>query len=133
MFPALAILLNLAAGTTLAVVGSRQLKPGVRHTRAGAIAIAAMPLASAAVLLLYVSGEDDYRGTGQSRWDAYDGLSGPRGTLFVVSIASMLTCFVGLVHAQRARRERFLQLVSFFGGLASILVVTASLVSFSGH
>ena len=90
------LLASLAIAAALLVVASSRLREGLAR-RWGALA--ALPLLIALLLILYVFGEDSYRGNGISRWDAYHSPGGALGPMFVLSIALLCACAGLLLYA----------------------------------
>lgn len=94
-------------------------------------AVAALPLGAAALLAVYVFGEDDYRGSGISRWDAYRSPGGALGTMFVVSVAAMAAAAALLVYAARRGRQRVFRATAFAAGAVSIVLLIPTTIGFT--
>jgi tellurite resistance protein TehA-like permease len=73
-------------------------------------------------LVVYVAGEDDYRGNGISRWDAYDA-----HTVTVIAIAGSLA--VGICALVAERRRALVRLAGLFGAGAALLFGMAYLAN----
>lgn len=129
--PVLALLANLAVGVLLIVVSSSPRITNVPGRRSAALA--ALPLLTAAVLGVYVSGEDSYRGNGISRWDAYRSPGGALGSMFLLSVGLMVACAAGLAYAGLGAKVRLFRVVAFAGGLTSLTLLTATIVGFSAN
>jgi hypothetical protein len=123
------LLENLVAGLLL-LVASRRLR---FLSGRGAILLAALPLVNAALLAVFVFGEDSYRGNGISRWDAYRSPGGALGSMFVLSVASMLVCAAALAYAGRGGKEHLARRAALAGGLVAETLVTATIVGFTAN
>jgi len=97
------------------------------------VTLASLPLLIAAVLSVYVFGEDSYRGNGISRWDAYRSPGGALGSMFVLSVALMAVCAAGLVYAGLGAKERLFRVAAFAGGLTSLILLTATIIGFTAN
>ena len=89
-----------------------------------------MPLATAALLVAYVLSEDDYRGGGISRWDAYASPGGGLATLFWVTLAVLTVGGLLLVYAARRDRGLF-AFTAIVLGIAMLLLVIPTTLGFS--
>ena len=126
----LVLLANLV--TAVVLVGAAVVFVFRRPSRASWL-LAAFPLAMAVLLCVYVFGEDDYRDTGISRWDAYRSPGGALGPMFVLSVALLTTCAVLIVVATRRGDERLSFAASLLGGLGSFGLVTATIIGFTAN
>ena len=92
MPPGFVLLANLAVGALLVAVAgtSRLARVPVRRS----LSLASLPLLIAAVLSVYVFGDDNYRGNGISR--SQGGARGALGSMFVLTVALMAVCAAGL-------------------------------------
>jgi hypothetical protein len=122
------LLASLGVAATLLVVAGFRLRQGLAHSWA---ALAALPLLVALLLILYVFGEDSYRGNGISRWDAYRSPGGALGPMFVLSIVLLCACAGLLLFAGIRGRARLLRASALAGGLVSATLVTATVLGFS--
>ena len=124
------ILLDLAAAAALVLAAEYALK--TRELARPAAAFAAAPLACAALLGVYVLSEDDYRGSGISRWDAY---TSPGGALAAMTYASVtILSLGGLLLAYSARRDRRLfAYTAIVLALALLLLVIPTTIGFSNN
>lgn len=122
------LLASLAIAAALLVVASSRLREGLAR-RWGALA--ALPLLIALLLILYVFGEDSYRGNGISRWDAYHSPGGALGPMFVLSIALLCACAGLLLYAGLRGRARLLRASALAGGLVSATLVTTTILGFT--
>ena len=95
--------------------------------------VAVLPLLTAALLAAYVFGEDDYRGNGISRWDAYRSPGGALGPMFVLSVALMVACAGGLVYAGLRRKEPLFRATALVGGITSVVLITATIIGFTAN
>ncbi len=82
---------------------------------------------------MYVFGEDSYGGNGTSRWEAYRSPGGALGPMFVLSVAVMVFCAVLLVYAGVGRRERLFRVTASTCGVASLLLLPATTIGFTGN
>ena len=131
MPPGFVLLANLAVGVLLvAVAGTSRL---ARRLVRRSVTLASLPLLLAAVLSVYVFGEDSYRGNGISRWDAYRSPGGALGSMFVLSVALMAVCAAGLVYAGLGAKERLFRVAAFAGGLTSLILLTATIIGFTAN
>jgi hypothetical protein len=120
----------LASAGLLVIAGNRRLLHVLARRSA---ALAALPLVTAVLLIVYVFGEDSYRGNGISRWNAYRSPGGALGPMFVASVGFMVVCAALLVYAGLRGRGRLLRLAAFVGGLASLVLVPATIIGFSSN
>jgi hypothetical protein len=121
-FPVLAA--SLAAAVALGVAAS--LRP-----RRFSPAAALVPLALAALLVVYVLMDDTYRDDGTSRWDAYRSPGGALGPLFVASVALLAACAAALAGTGLSHRARAFRLTALLGALVVFLVVLPTVAGFS--
>jgi hypothetical protein len=128
------VLANVVVGAVL-LAASLALRdaPHRRLARAGAV-LGGLSLAPAALLVVYVFGEDSYRGNGITRWQAYRSPSGGAlGEMFVLSVASMCACAALLVYAGLRGRGRLACGTALGGGLASLVLLTATTIGFTAN
>lgn len=85
------------------------------------------------MLVVYVFGDDSYRGDGTSRWDAYRSAGGALGPMFVLSVVLMTVCAALLVHAGLRNRARELRVTAFAGGLTALVLLTATIIGFTSN
>jgi cytochrome bd-type quinol oxidase subunit 2 len=124
-----ALLATLLVGAALLLVAvSDRLARSVSRYAPG---LAVLPLLTAALLSVYVFGEDSYRGNGVSRWDAYRSPGGALGAMYVLAVALMAVCAAVLVYAGLQRRERLLRLTALGGAIVALVLVPATIVGFS--
>jgi integral membrane sensor domain MASE1 len=129
MTPGLVLVANGVIG--VALVGAGGVDRLVRIRRSALLAC--LPLAAAGVLILYVFGEDSYRRNGTSRWDAYRSPGGALGSMFVLSVALLVACGAALAYAGVQGRERVFRVAAVTSGLASLILVTATVIGFSSN
>lgn len=122
------LLASLAIAAALLVVAGSRLREGLAR---GWGTLAALPLLIALLLILYVFGEDSYRGNGISRWDAYRSPGGALGPMFVLSLALLCACAGLLLYAGLRGRARLLRASALAGGLVSATLVTATILGFT--
>jgi len=108
--PGVVLVISVLAGAGLLVIAGNGRLEHVLSRRSAALA--ALPLVTAVLLIVYVFGEDSYRGNGISLWNAY---RSPGGAL-------------GPMYAGLRGRGRLLRLTAFVGGLASLVLVTATII-----
>jgi hypothetical protein len=96
-------------------------------------AVAALPLVAGALLAVYVFGEDDYRGGGISRWDAYRSPGGALGTMFVASIVAMLGAAALLAYAARRGRLGLFRAIALATAAVAILLLIPTTVGFTAN
>jgi hypothetical protein len=95
-----------------------------------AIGFAVLPFVSALLLVWYVLSEDDYRGGGISRWDAYTKPGGGLVVMFWASLAVLIGG--GLLLAWSSRRDRRLfAFTSIVLGIALLLLVIPTTIGFA--
>jgi hypothetical protein len=90
-----------------------------------------LPLLAAALLAVYVFGEDSYRGGGVSRWDAYRSPGGALGPMFVLSLGLMTLSAALLVFAALRRDASLLRLSAFGAGVTAVFLLNATVLGFS--
>ena len=88
-------LVVIAADVLVALCGALLLIAGAPPRSAGAWLLPALALASVALLVAFVFGEDSYRGNGVSRWEAYRTPGGALGPMFFATVV-LLTLAAGL-------------------------------------
>lgn len=105
---------------------------GLTRSRSRLLATsAALPLFAAGLLAAYVFGEDDYRRSGVSRWDAYRSPGGALGPMFVLSIALMIVFAALLAYAGLRGRDGLLRVVAAAAGVTALFLLTATYLGFS--
>jgi hypothetical protein len=129
--PGFVLLVSVLVGAVLLVIaGNGRL---VQMLSRRSAALAALPLVTGVLLTVYVFGEDSYRGNGISRWDAYRSPGGALGPMFVASVVLMVVCAALLLYAGLRGRGRLLRLTALVGGLASLVLVTATIIGFNSN
>jgi hypothetical protein len=124
MPPIAPLLVSLLVGLILLALA---LRPSGRWSAL----LAVLPLLDAALLVAFVFGEDDYRRTGFSRWDAYRSPGGALGPMFVASVA-LLTLSAGLLFYSGVRdRRSVFRTTAAAAGLVTLLLVTPTILGFS--
>ena len=125
----LVLLTNFVVALALLAVAtsSSLVRLAARHS----LALAALPLVTAAVVTLYVFGEDSYRGNGISRWDAYRSPGGALGPMYVLSVILMAGCGALLFYAGLRGSHRLLRVTALAGGLTSLVLLTTTILGFS--
>jgi glucan phosphoethanolaminetransferase (alkaline phosphatase superfamily) len=117
----------LAAGAT---VSQRLREPGLRRSAL----LGVLPLLDAALLGLFVFGEDSYRDNGISRWEAYRSPSGGAlGSMFVLCLVLLGAAAALLGFAARSRRPRLLGATAFGAAVVCVLLVTGTIIGFSAN
>jgi hypothetical protein len=106
---------------------------GARARGVAAATLAALPLGTAALLSVYVFGEDSYRGNGVTRWNAYRSPGGALGPMFVVSVVVMVVSAALIVYASLRNHGRLLRTTSVFAGAAALLLITPTVIGFSSN
>jgi hypothetical protein len=130
--PGVVLLANLVVGAALlALAANGRLGRLLSRHAAALAALAALPLVNAVLVTVYVFGEDSYRGNNISRWDAYRSPGGALGWMFVLSVALMAVCAAVLFYAGLRRRDRLRRVTAFAGGLASLGLLTATIIGFN--
>ena len=121
--------LALALVLALAAAG----RPRRLMSGRGVVALAALPLAQLALLVSFVLGEDDYRGGGITRWDAYRKVDGSGATddLFFGSVALLAGAAGLLVFAGWTRRRALVRRTAAGAAIVSLLLLTVTYAAFS--
>ena len=122
------LLASFGVAAALLVVAGSRLPDGLARSWA---ALAALPLVTALLLVLYVFGEDSYRGNGISRWEAYRSPGGALGPMFVLSVALLCACAGLLLYAGLQGRVRLLRASALGGAVVSAILLTATIAGFS--
>jgi hypothetical protein len=131
MQPGVVLLANVAAGVMLVgIAGASRL---IRFPLRLASALAALPLLTATLLSIYVFGEDSYRDTGITRWNAYRSPGGALGPMFVLSVGLLVVCAAALAYACLGGKERLFRVAAVAGGLTSLILVTATIIGFTAN
>ena len=127
----LVLLVNLlVAASLLLVAASHRL---ARALSRGAAALAALPAVTGLLLVVYVFGEDSYRGNGISRWEAYRSPGGALEPMFLSSLVLLLACAGLLVYAGFRRKEWVLRPAALGGGFTALFLVTATIIGFTAN
>jgi hypothetical protein len=101
--------------------------------RARARLLPALPLASVALLIAFVFGEDSYRGNGISRWDAYRSPGGALAPLFIATVV-LMTLAASLMIFAVVRDRRHLGRASVLGAAAvALLLAIPTVIGFSAN
>jgi hypothetical protein len=93
----------------------------------------ALPLASIALLLLFVFGEDSYRGNGISRWDAYRSPGGALEPMFFATVALMALAAGSMVVAVLQHRRRLIQASAQGAAVVALLLGIPTVIGFSAN
>jgi hypothetical protein len=128
-FPVL--LTNLVVALTLMAVGVRRLRVGGIGRRA--IALSLLPLADAVLLVAFVFGEDTYRDSGVSRWDAYRSPGGALGPFFFVTLALLAVSGALLAYSVLRARGRLFASTALASGTLALFFVTGTIIGFSAN
>ena len=124
------LFVNLGIGALLAAAASFRV---VSVFGPAAAAVAALPLINACLLSIYVFGEDDYRGGGISRWDAYRSPGGELDELFFLSVGLMVAAAASLAYAGLGGRERLFWGSAMVGALVCVILGTATFIGFTAN
>jgi hypothetical protein len=92
---------------------------------------ALVALVDAVLLISFVFGEDDYRGNGITRWDAYRSPGGALGPMFVASVALLVVAAGLLVVAGARGRRRLFGATALAASLGCVFLVSATILGFS--
>ena len=98
-----------------------------------AASTATLPLVLAALLTVFVFGEDSYRDSGISRWDAYRSPGGALGPMFVLSIVLLVGSAALLGYSGLAGRRRLFRSTTLVGALGCLVLVVPTVVGFSSN
>jgi hypothetical protein len=127
MPPMVVDLWNLATAAVLFASGSRLVTARL-HRRWMVASL--MILVDAALLVVYVFGEDSYRGNGVSRWDAYRSPGGALGPMFVVSIGVLVGSGAVLSVAGSRGATPTYRPIALASALFTLLFVSATIFGF---
>ncbi len=130
------MLANLVTAAVLIAAGAAYplLRNVARRTLSlTAASLAALPIALGVLLCLYVFGEDDYRDTGVSRWDAYRSPGGALGPMFILSVALLAACAALMLFSGQRGRAALLSGAALAGGITSLVLVTATIIGFTAN
>jgi hypothetical protein len=86
---------------------------------------ALVALAALGVFLAYVFGEDDYRGNGISRWDAYRSPGGGLEPLFWLTVGALAVAAAAALVGRR-RVAAVASAVASLAGIAAVIGFTAN-------
>ena len=131
MPPFVVLLGNIAIAVTVLAVGASNRLANALSSRGTVLAV--LPLLSAALLTLYVFGEDSYRDNGISRWDAYRSPGGALGPMFVASVTLMVACAGLLVYSGIGRHRRLFRSTLLVAGSVGLLVIVPTIIGFSAN
>jgi hypothetical protein len=93
----------------------------------------ALPLASIALLLLFVFGEDSYRGNGISRWDAYRSPGGALEPMFFATVGLMALAAASMVVAVLQHRRRLIRASAQGAAVVALLLGIPTVIGFSAN
>jgi hypothetical protein len=127
--PSVVLLINILVALTLLAVGSS--RRWIATFPRLVLVFAGLPVLNAALLAVYVFGEDSYRHDGTSRWDAYRSPGGALGPMFVLSVALMVAGAALLAYAALRTRTHLFRSTALSCGLGALLVVTPTIIGFS--
>jgi cell division protein FtsW (lipid II flippase) len=99
--------------------------------RARTLLLVALPLASVALLVVFVFGEDSYRGNGISRWDAYPSPDGALEPLFFATVALMTLAAGFMMLAVVQHRSRLLRASTLVAAVGALLLGIPTVIGFS--
>jgi hypothetical protein len=122
--------INLALWLGLVALGAGAGWLGGPSGRTGLL-LALLPVAAAVNLTVFVFSEDDYRGNGIRRWDAYYSPGGAIHALYVISIVASGVLAGLLVFAGATGRRRLLGVGAIAGGLAAGVLMTITMIGYS--
>jgi hypothetical protein len=117
-----AVLLLLAASNRVVLLPSRY-----------AAGLALLLVLDAALLTAYVFGDDSYRDTGISRWDAYRSPGGALGPMFVASLIVIVAAAGLLVFAAVRGKARLIRSTALGAGVMCLFLVTPTIAGFSSN
>lgn len=93
--------------------------------------LAALPLLNAALLAVFVFGEDDYRDNGTSRWEAYRSPGGALGPMFLASVTLLVGAAVLLAYSGLSEHRRLFRATLLVVGLTGLFLVIPTIMGFS--
>jgi hypothetical protein len=93
----------------------------------------ALPLASIALLLLFVFGEDSYRGNGITRWDAYRSPGGALEPMFLATVGLMGLAAGSMVVGVLQHRRRLIRASAQGAALVALLLGIPTVIGFSAN
>lgn len=117
-----AVLLLLAASNRVVLLPSRY-----------AAGLALLLVLDAALLTAYVFGDDSYRDTGISRWDAYRSPGGALGPMFVASLILMVVAAGILIFAALRGKAHLIRSTALVAGVMCLFLVTPTIAGFSSN
>jgi hypothetical protein len=92
-----------------------------------------LPLVSVVLLVVFVFGEDSYRGNGISRWDAYRSPGGALEPMFFATVALMTLAAGSIVLAVVRRQDRMMRAAALGAAAAALLLGIPTVIGFSGN
>ena len=129
--PAIVLIVNLiTAAVLLLVVASNRLVLLLSRYAAG---LALLLVLDAALLTAYVFGDDSYRDTGISRWDAYRSPGGALGPMFVASLILMVVAAGILIFAALRGKAHLIRSTALVAGVMCLFLVTPTIAGFSSN
>jgi cell division protein FtsW (lipid II flippase) len=93
----------------------------------------ALSLASVALLLVFVFGEDSYRRNGISRWDAYRSPGGALEPMFFATVALMALGAVLMVLGIVQHRRRLTRASTLAAAAVALLLGIPTVIGFSAN
>jgi hypothetical protein len=97
------------------------------------VLFAALPLLDAALLAVYVFGEDTYRRGGITRWEAYRSPGGALGPLFVGCLIFSVACAALLAYAALRDRRRVFRVTAALAAAAGVFVIIPTIIGFGAN
>jgi hypothetical protein len=90
-----------------------------------------LPLVSVVLLVVFVFGEDSYRGNGISRWDAYRSPGGALEPMFFATVSLMTTAAGSMIFALVRGRYRLMRASVLGAAVVALLLGIPTVFGFS--
>jgi hypothetical protein len=123
----------IAANVLVALCSFLLTRVGGSGWRARTRLLPALPLASLALLLVFVFGEDSYRRNGISRWDAYRSPGGALEPMFFATVALMTLAAGSMIFAVVQHRRRLMRASALGAAVVALLLGIPTVIGFSAN
>ena len=123
----------IAANVLVALCPLLLMRVGDPDLRARAWLLLALPLASVALLLVFVFGEDSYRRNGISRWDAYRSPGCALEPMFFATVALMTLAAGLMILSVVQHRRRLLRISALGAAVVALFLGIPTVIGFSAN
>jgi hypothetical protein len=123
----------ILTSVVVAVCLVRLRRAGEPDWKARTLLLPALPLASVALLIGFVFGEDSYRRNGTSRWDAYRSPGGALEPLFFATVVLMTLAAGLMILAAVQHRGRLFRASTLVAAAVALALGIPTVIGFSAN